>query len=129
MGSKSTSSVADVFQKMGAERAANLWRKIEACEQDVHQQLDAMYQFIRELLAYVQGYATELDRLRRALHAKLAHPDYEYCETKAARKLGPDEPYIEEGEEPWEINEDYHGGFERFEYYEECYWRRRKVTK
>ncbi len=75
-------------------------------------------------MAFAAGAATlePEARLVRALHARLAHPDYEYETTKAARKCGPPDP----AGEGWEVNEDHCGGFERFDYHEEQYWRRVK---
>lgn len=56
------------------------------------------------------------------LHGYCLHPDYEYATTKCGRKAGPaPEP---EGE-GWESNVDRaDGGWERFDFHEEQYWRR-----
>lgn len=69
-------------------------------------------------------------RLASELHARLAHPDYEYMHTEGQRKtLWDDVPKVDEGEIPWERNVDYHQGFERFDYHEESYWRRLKPVE
>ncbi len=82
----------------------------------------------------------EVDRLTRALHAHRAHPDFEYETTQTARKSVDDpraERLVAEG---WELNEivachEYADGvvvkehwrnWERFEFHEDSYWRRRK---
>ena len=65
----------------------------------------------------------EIERLSKCLHALQAHPDFEYATTTAARKMGCDAPESGEG---WEPNYDYRDGFERFDYHEEAYWRKRK---
>ena len=67
--------------------------------------------------------AEEVDRLRKALHGMLAHPDYEYETTDGPRKGFYEEPPSGDG---WEKNVDWRGGWERFDYHEEAYWRRRK---
>jgi hypothetical protein len=64
---------------------------------------------------------TELTRLVKHLHSRESHPDFEYETTQAPRKSGMCDPPEGEG---WEENDDYHNGFERFDYHEECYWRR-----
>jgi hypothetical protein len=72
--------------------------------------------------------ALELKRLTDALHERCVHPDYEYATTKSARKSG--ESYKPEGE-GWEPNiydDDPHSAWERFDFYEEDYWRRLKPT-
>lgn len=63
-------------------------------------------------------------RLESELHKRLAHPDYEYVTTKGPRKAWEVEPPEQEAGPAWEQNTDYHGGWERFEYHEEAYWRR-----
>ncbi|WP_420032285.1 DUF6247 family protein [Streptomyces sp. cg28] len=68
------------------------------------------------------------------LHARRAHPDYEYATTEGPRKQWDDidvPPHDEEGEpEPgWERNTDAgRDGWERFDYTEESYWRRPRTT-
>ena len=65
------------------------------------------------------------------LHARFAHPAYEYRTTTGQRKAWPDcgvPPYDEDGEPDttWEPNiAAGNDGWERFDYTEECYWRRR----
>ena len=69
----------------------------------------------------------ELCRLRTYLHARSMHPDYEYATTDGPRKSWHDEDRPPEGE-GWEANVDRgRDGWERFDYHEEAYWRRRKV--
>lgn len=66
------------------------------------------------------------------LHAMRAHPDFEYATTEGQRKQWDDvdtPPATEEGDpDPtWERNVDAgRDGWERFDYTEESYWRRRK---
>lgn len=69
-----------------------------------------------------------------ALHARRAHPDYEYATTEGPRKAWDDidrPPYGDNGEpdHTWERNVDAGrpgAGWDRFDYTEESYWRRRK---
>lgn len=59
------------------------------------------------------------------LHAECAHPDFEYMTTRGPRKAFDEHPPPGDG---WERNvEEGRGGWERFDYHEEAYWRR-KVT-
>lgn len=74
----------------------------------------------------------EIDRLANRLHELRAHPDYEYRTTTCARKEYCGEPELEK--DGWEQNqygstpEDRcHSDWERFEYHEEHYWRRRRA--
>jgi hypothetical protein len=65
------------------------------------------------------------------LHARFAHPDFEYRTTEGARKQFDSSvpPANENGvpERTWEVNVDAgRDGWERFDYTEEAYWRRRK---
>ncbi|MFD9256958.1 hypothetical protein [Streptomyces sp. NPDC059538] len=70
------------------------------------------------------------------LHARKAHPDWEYATTEGPRKQWDDasEPPSDDDGVPdptWERNLDagYRGeGWERFDYTEESYWRRRRST-
>ena len=65
----------------------------------------------------------ELRLLRALVHRMQLHPDYEYARTDGPRKASSDDPPEGEG---WERNVDRgSNGFERFEYHEEHYWRRR----
>lgn len=69
-----------------------------------------------------------------ALHARFAHPDYEYATTEGPRKSWDDAnvpPYDDNGDPDytWESNDDAGRpgmGWDRFDYTEESYWRRRK---
>lgn len=70
--------------------------------------------------------AAQIARLTDALHAARAHPDFEYCTTECGRKA-----YVDPGleAEGWEENiygGDLHSSWERFDYTEDHYWRRRK---
>lgn len=66
----------------------------------------------------------ELQRLRSFMHARAMHPDYEYTSTDGPRKAF--DEHAPEGER-WERNTDMgRNGWERFDYHEEAYWRRRK---
>ena len=72
--------------------------------------------------------AVEIARLTDALHAVHAHPDFEYQTTECGRKA-----YVDLGleAEGWEQNitdGDPHSSWERFDYTEDHYWRRRKPT-
>jgi hypothetical protein len=74
----------------------------------------------------------EIDRLTLALHKHRAHPDFEYCTTDNARKGETRRPEGEGWEENiCERNEDgtlnQHSWWERFDYHEDNYWRRRTV--
>lgn len=66
------------------------------------------------------------------LHAQCAHPDFEYRTTEGPRKQwdDADTPPLDENFDPdptWERNTDAgRDGWERFDYTEESYWRRRK---
>lgn len=66
-----------------------------------------------------------LARLERWLHSRGMHPDFEYATTDGPRKaFYDDEPPDGDG---WEANVDMgRDGWERFDYHEEAYWRRRK---
>lgn len=67
-----------------------------------------------------------LVRLEKILHDREWHPDFEYDRTKGPRKAWDYEDEPPEGE-GWERNVDKGcDGWERFDYYEEAYWRRRK---
>ncbi len=64
-------------------------------------------------------------RLARALHLRLMHPDYQYETTKGPRKSWDDQDTPPDGG-GWERNEDFcEEGWERFDFHEESYWRRR----
>ncbi|MFC8008642.1 hypothetical protein [Streptomyces cinereoruber] len=80
--------------------------------------------------------AAELEGLSDSeLHARRAHPDFEYATTEGPRKqwdYADQPPYGEDGwpDKTWEPNVDAgHNGWERFEYTEESYWRRRKQDR
>ncbi|MFJ7990315.1 hypothetical protein [Streptomyces sp. NPDC096351] len=77
--------------------------------------------------------AAELQGLSESeLHARRAHPDFEYATTEGPRKqwdYADQPPYGADGwpDRTWEPNVDAgRDGWERFEYTEESYWRRRK---
>lgn len=60
------------------------------------------------------------------LHATCSHPDYEYQTTEGPRKSWNDADTPPEGD-GWERNqEEGRNGWERFDYTEESYWRRKK---
>ncbi|MCX5000962.1 hypothetical protein [Streptomyces longwoodensis] len=69
------------------------------------------------------------------LHARCAHPDYEYRTTEGPRKQWDDvnvPPADEDGDPDgsWERNVDAgRDGWERWDYTEESYWRRRKQPR
>lgn len=68
----------------------------------------------------------ELARLRAYLHAREMHPDYEYDITDGPRKAFDEHEPEGDG---WERNIDRgRDGWERFDYYEEAYWRRLKQS-
>lgn len=66
------------------------------------------------------------------LHARRAHPDWEYATTEGPRKQWDDAgtPPADDNGDPdptWELNTDAgRDGWDRFDYTEECYWRRLK---
>lgn len=68
-----------------------------------------------------------------ALHAEMRHPDFEYRTTEGPRKQWDDvdTPPADENGDPdpsWERNVDAgRDGWERWDYTEESYWRRRKA--
>lgn len=68
----------------------------------------------------------EIARLTDALHERRAHPDFEYETTTTARKSGLSVKPDGDGWEPNQYGGDPHSSWERFEYHEEEYWRRRK---
>ena len=69
----------------------------------------------------------ERDKLASALHQRRIHPDYEYITTTGPRKAWYDAPDLTK--EGWGINTDLgHDGWERFDYHEEQYWRRKRLT-
>lgn len=70
----------------------------------------------------------DLDRLTRWLHARAMHPDFEYTTTDGPRKAWDDADVPPKGE-GWERNIDKgHGGWQRYDYHEVSYWRRRKIS-
>jgi len=63
------------------------------------------------------------------LHARRAHPAYEYATTEGQRKAWDDADTPPEGE-GWERNTDAgRNGWDRFDYTEESYWRRPKADQ
>jgi hypothetical protein len=73
----------------------------------------------------------EVERLTDELHRMRLHPDYEYVTTECGRKAATDLIYPQNRDlgEGWEeniIGGEPHSSWERFEYTEEYYWRRRK---
>lgn len=86
--------------------------------------------------------AAELDRLTFALHRHHAHPDFEYATTQTARKSG-DDPRIGLAGDGWEPNDvvenheyvdgkvvkEYWRNWERFQFHEDNYWRRRRALE
>lgn len=83
----------------------------------------------------------EVARLTFALHRRRAHPDFEYATTQTARKSG-DDPLVGLEGDGWEPNEivechRYEDGrvieeqwcnWERFQFHEDNYYRRRKSS-
>lgn len=62
--------------------------------------------------------------LTKLAHANEAHPDFEYTTTDAPRKCG---VVNEPDGDGWHLNDDHpSGGWERLEYFELTYWRRRR---
>lgn len=65
----------------------------------------------------------EYATLTAFLHARRVHPDFEYETTHGGRKSFDEHEPEGEG---WERNvEEGRNGWERFDYHEEAYWRRR----
>lgn len=64
---------------------------------------------------------TQTSETAEQLHARFAHPGWEYETTTGQRKAFDGHQPPGEG---WERNVDYHDGWERFDYHEEAYWRR-----
>jgi hypothetical protein len=87
----------------------------------------------------IDDLAAEVDRLTFTLHCRCAHPDFEYETTQTARKSG-DDPLIGLPGDGWEPNDivnnhEYKYGevvkehwrnWERYQFHEDNYWRRRK---
>jgi hypothetical protein len=85
--------------------------------------------------------AAEVDRLTLTLHCRQAHPDFEYETTQTARKSG-DDPWIGLEGDGWEPNDivpchvhvdgsvirEHCRNWERFQFHEDNYWRRRKSS-
>lgn len=92
----------------------------------VLREIDAKRQLLDELLPPPREPETDSE-----LHARFAHPAYEYRTTEGPRKQWDDTdvPPVDENGDPepgWERNTDAGwDGWERFDYTEESYWRRR----
>lgn len=72
-----------------------------------------------KLLEPKKGSETELDRMRRTLHEKEIHPDWEYATLP--------HPYVPDGI-GWQRNTDKDSdGFSFFKLHVDAYWRRRKL--
>ena len=90
--------------------------------------VEAKRALLDELLPPAQDWTVKTDE---ELHARFAHPDWEYATTSGPRKQWDDcnVPPLDENFEPdttWERNTDAgRDGWERFDYTEESYWRRR----
>lgn len=70
--------------------------------------------------------AKEVVKSDEELHNFCRHPDYEYETTQGPRKSWTDEDMEPDGPR-WERNVDRgRNGWERFDYHEESYWRRKK---
>ncbi|MER7953876.1 hypothetical protein [Streptomyces sp. NPDC096030] len=78
-------------------------------------------------------HAYDGNRPEGILHAECAHPDWDYATTQGPRKQWDDAdvPPADDNGEPdhtWQRNTDAgNGGWERFDYTEESYWRRPKA--
>lgn len=70
----------------------------------------------------------QIRRLTDALHKYHLHPDFEYATTKSPRKCGGGLKPEGEGWEPNVIGTDQHSAWERFDFHEEEYWRRKVVA-
>lgn len=74
----------------------------------------------------IEELEAESARLTAFLHRREMHPDYVYATTTGPRKAWSDENTPPEGE-GWERNTHIgRNGWERFDYYEEAYWMRRR---
>ena len=85
--------------------------------------------------------SAETERLAFELHRRHAHPDFEYATTQTARKMSPTGGSFPQGD-GWEPNDvvechEYEDGvvvkerwcnWERHEFHEDNYWRRRKTS-
>ena len=72
----------------------------------------------------------EIKRLEDALHERECHPDYEYFTVETGRKSGED-PCDKLDGDGWEDNiygDDFHSCWERFDYTEDHYFRRKKAV-
>jgi hypothetical protein len=75
--------------------------------------------------------AARIESAWSRLHRHCIHPDYEYATTTGPRKTWYDSDKPPEGD-GWERNIDRgcpNEGWERFDYYEESYWRRPKPNQ
>jgi hypothetical protein len=98
-------------------------------------------QDVNDLAKVIIELQTEINRLTFALHRRFAHPDFEYKTTQTARKSG-DDPRIGLDGDGWEPNEivenhqyvngevvkEFWRNWERYEFHEDNYWRRRKSS-
>lgn len=92
-------------------------------------------------MVLILDFAKELERLTFALHCCRQHPDFEYATTQTARKSG-DDPRVGLDGDGWEPNdivphhnykdgeivEKYWRNWERFQFHEDNYWRRRRTS-
>ncbi len=80
-------------------------------------------QIIHKLENKVKRLSKVIVTLDEKLHSLREHPEYEYETTFCGRKCGSHEEPEGNG---WKLNDDYNEGWERFDYHEETYWRRKK---
>lgn len=92
------------------------------------QQLREVSQKLEVLQHVPEDDPNRLERLESWLHSREMHPDFEYETTEGPRKSWDNQHIPPEGV-GWERNNEYRDGWERFDYHEESYWRRRKPTE
>jgi len=89
-------------------------------------EVDAKRRILNDRQEELDRHKTYLDRPDTELHADMIHPEWEYTVTEGPRKQWMDEDTPPDGE-GWERNVDAgDNGWERFDYHEEAYWRRRR---
>ena len=99
-------------------------------------------QALEQLKLSYRALRAEINRLTFALHCRRAHPDFEYTTTQTARK-SEDDPRVGLDGKGWERNDivenhaykegvvvkEHWRNWERFQFHEDNYWRRRKRSE
>lgn len=117
-------------QRSAQKRAMKLYGELDAAVAALVAELDGDVEEAARLLDLTVEDVRRQAKLETdtELHARHAHPAYEYATTEGQRKAWDrvDEPPDGEG---WERNTDAgRDGWDRFDYTEESYWRRLKLA-